>query len=106
MPADVAAAAAEQHAAAHAQSAGIDAPQPTDLFYKLELEQCFFVGGMGSTAAADVLSREVRPLVDTLGAAKPHGQHASLAGLPQTGAACRSSSEACPTSCGTMQRRC
>ena len=57
--ADLAAAAHEQHAAQHAQDTGVDAPQPSDLFYKLHLEQCFFVGGMGSSAAAELLTREV-----------------------------------------------
>ena len=61
VPPEIEAVAAEQHATLHAQSAGVDAPQQSDLFYKLELEQCFFVGGMGSTAAAEILTREVAP---------------------------------------------
>lgn len=52
--------AAEWHADAHAQSPGVDAPQPTDLFYKLQMQECFFVGGMGSNAAAEVLSAQVQ----------------------------------------------
>ena len=57
---NTAARAAEWHADAHAQSPGVDSPQPTDLFYKLQVQECFFVGGMGSNAAAEVLSAQVR----------------------------------------------
>ena len=39
---------------------GIDAPQSTDLYYRLLVDKVFYVGGMGGTAAAETLSREVR----------------------------------------------
>ncbi len=42
------------------QGVGIDAPQPTDLYYRLLVDEVFYVGGMGGTAAAETLSREVR----------------------------------------------
>lgn len=42
------------------QGVGIDAPQPSDLYYRLLVDKVFYVGGMGGTAAAETLSREVR----------------------------------------------
>lgn len=53
-----AAAAAQKHALLHFSSSGIDAPQSTDLFYRLKIQQCFFVGGLGSTSAAEHLGAE------------------------------------------------
>ncbi len=41
------------------QGVGIDAPQPSDLYYRLLVDKVFYVGGMGGTAAAETLSREV-----------------------------------------------
>ena len=58
LDAPAAAAAAQQHALLHYSSSGIDAPQPTDLFYRLKIHQCFFVGGIGSTSAAEHLNAE------------------------------------------------
>ncbi|KAK9808263.1 hypothetical protein WJX73_004581 [Symbiochloris irregularis] len=54
-----AAAAAQQHALLHYSSSGIDAPQPTDLFYRLNIHECFYVGGIGSTSAAEYLDAEL-----------------------------------------------
>lgn len=42
---------------ARAQGVGIDAPAESDLYYKLLVEEVFYVGGMG--ASAESLSKEV-----------------------------------------------
>lgn len=55
---ETAAAAAQQHALLHYGGAGIDSPQPSDLFYRLAVDQCFFVGGLGSGSAAEIISAE------------------------------------------------
>ena len=55
---EVATAAAQQHAILHLSGAGIDAPQPSDLFYRLIIKACFFVGGRGSDSAAEILAAE------------------------------------------------
>lgn len=34
----------------------MDAPQPTDQYYKLLVERCFYVGGMGSKCQAEVIT--------------------------------------------------
>ena len=39
----------------------MDAPADSDLYYKLLVDEVFYVGGMG--AAAESLSKEVPPLV-------------------------------------------
>ena len=56
--AKVASAAAQKHALLHVGGAGIDGPQPTDLFYRLIIDQVFFVGGLGTSSAAELLSAE------------------------------------------------
>lgn len=59
LDASAAAAAAQKHALLHyGTGGGIDAPQPTDLFYRLKIHQCFYVGGLGSIAAAEHLDAE------------------------------------------------
>ncbi|KAK9806842.1 hypothetical protein WJX72_004618 [[Myrmecia] bisecta] len=57
-PVDEAAAkaAAEQHSKLHGGGAGVDAPQPTDLYYRLNLDRCFYVAGMGAPCKAETLS--------------------------------------------------
>lgn len=53
-----AAEATRRHALLHFGGVGVDAPQPTDLFYRLIIERCFYVGGMGSACKAEDLSAE------------------------------------------------
>ena len=48
-----AAEAAARHAELHFGGVGVDAPQPSDLFYRLVLEKCFYVGGMGAACQAE-----------------------------------------------------
>lgn len=50
--------AARRHGQLHFGGVGVDAPQPTDLFYRLIIERCFYVGGMGSACKAEDLSAE------------------------------------------------
>ncbi len=50
--------AARRHGQLHFGGVGVDAPQPTDLFYRLIVERCFYVGGMGSACKAEDLSAE------------------------------------------------
>lgn len=38
----------ERHAAANADSIGVDAPQPDDVFMRLRISKTFYVGGLGS----------------------------------------------------------
>lgn len=53
---------AAQAAAVHSQvalgSVGVDAPHPSDEFFRLAIDQCFYVGGMGSLSQAEVISKE------------------------------------------------
>lgn len=53
--ADVAAAAAELHGRLHAGGVGVDAPQPSDLYFRLRVATCFYVGQLGGDSAAEVL---------------------------------------------------
>ena len=48
--------AARRHAELHFGGVGVDAPQPTDQYYKLLVERCFYVGGMGSKCQAEVIT--------------------------------------------------
>ncbi|CAL5223301.1 g5792 [Coccomyxa viridis] len=48
--------AAQRHAELHFGGVGVDAPQPTDQYYKLLVERCFYVGGMGSKCQAEVIT--------------------------------------------------
>ena len=34
----------------------MDAPRNTDLYYRLVISECFYVGGLGAAAAAEVIS--------------------------------------------------
>ena len=47
--------AARRHAELHFGGVGVDAPQPTDQYYKLLVDRCFYVGGMGSKCQAEVI---------------------------------------------------
>lgn len=53
---DVATSAADLHSRLHAGGVGVDAPQPTDLYYRLNVERCFYVGGLSGESVADVIS--------------------------------------------------
>ena len=50
--------AAELHRKVAGGSVGVDAPQTTDHFFRLAIDRCFYVGGMGSNAQAEVISQE------------------------------------------------
>lgn len=51
-----AAEAAARHSDLHFGGLGVDAPQPSDLFYRLIVEKCFYVGGMGAACQAEDIS--------------------------------------------------
>ena len=48
--------AARRHAELHFGGVGVDAPQPGDQYYKLRVDSCFYVGGMGSKCQAEVIT--------------------------------------------------
>ena len=48
--------AARRHAELHFGGVGVDAPQPTDQYYRLLVDRCFYVGGMGSKCQAEVIT--------------------------------------------------
>lgn len=50
--------ATRRHAELHFGGVGVDAPQPTDLYYRLILDRCFYVGGMGSACQAEVITAD------------------------------------------------
>ncbi|PSC71188.1 glutamyl-tRNA reductase-binding chloroplastic [Micractinium conductrix] len=60
---------AEQAAAAHntlhAGGAGVDAPQPTDLYFRLAVDRCFYVGGLNGGSAADVIPGDAYRAAET-----------------------------------------
>lgn len=37
---------------------GVDAPQESDHIYRLEVEKCFYVGGMGTSSEAEVIAAD------------------------------------------------
>ena len=45
--------AARRHAELHFGGVGVDAPQETDQYYRLLVDRCFYVGGMGSKCQAE-----------------------------------------------------
>lgn len=53
---DVAAQAAELHNTLHAGGVGVDAPRPDDLYFRLNVDHCFFVGQLSGESAAEVIS--------------------------------------------------
>lgn len=50
--------ASELHRNAADGRLGVDAPRETDQFYRLSIEECFYVGGMGTNSQAEVISAE------------------------------------------------
>ena len=63
--ADVAASAAELHGTLHAGGMGVDAPAPSDLYYRLAVASCFYVGQLSGGGAAEVLAGEAYRGADT-----------------------------------------
>ena len=53
-----AALAAEQHCKVKAGAVGVDAPQDSDVYFRLKLDRCFYVGGMGTASQAEVISAD------------------------------------------------
>jgi hypothetical protein len=53
---EVAATAAELHNTLHAGGVGVDAPQDSDMYCRLIVEKCFYVGQLSGNSAADVIS--------------------------------------------------
>lgn len=58
MAPEVAAQAAEVHARTAQHLQGVDKPQETDEFFKLEIDRCFYVGGMDNQSKAQSLTKE------------------------------------------------
>lgn len=50
--------AAERHSSIHPFGIGVDAVRPSDLYYTLNVQQCFYVGGMGANSAAELLTKD------------------------------------------------
>jgi len=51
--------AAARHAALHGEgSRGVDAPRDDDLYYRLDVETCFYVAGLGGASDASVIAAE------------------------------------------------
>ena len=48
--------ASRRHADLHFGGVGVDAPQETDQYYRLLVNRCFYVGGMGSKCQAEVIT--------------------------------------------------
>ena len=53
---EVSATAAELHNTLHAGGVGVDAPQPTDIYCRLVVDRCFYVGQLSGDCAADAIS--------------------------------------------------
>lgn len=53
---DVAARAAELHGTLHAGGMGVDAPQPEDLYFRLNVDRCFYVGQLSGASAAEAIT--------------------------------------------------
>ncbi|KAL4857189.1 Glutamyl-tRNA reductase-binding protein [Chlorella vulgaris] len=47
--------AADLHNTLHAGGMGVDAPQPADLYFRLAIDRCFYVGQLSGGSAAEVL---------------------------------------------------
>jgi len=56
--ADVAAQAADLHQQLHQGGVGVDAPQDSDIYYRLIVNKCFYVGGFSGASSAESLSSE------------------------------------------------
>lgn len=48
--------ASRRHSDLHFGGVGVDAPQETDQYYRLLVDSCFYVGGMGSKCQAEVIT--------------------------------------------------
>lgn len=53
--AELAEEAADLHNRLHAGGMGVDAPQPTDLYVRLAVDRCFYVGQLSGSSSAEVL---------------------------------------------------
>lgn len=53
---DVAESAAALHNTLHAGGVGVDEPQDTDLYFRLSIDRCFYVGGLSGESAAEDIS--------------------------------------------------
>lgn len=53
---EVAATAAELHGTLHAGGVGVDAPAPSDLYCRLVVDRCFYVGQLSGECAAEVVT--------------------------------------------------
>lgn len=56
--AELAEAAAAAHGTMHAGGVGVDAPTPSDLYYRLVVDRCFYVGQLCGASTAEVLPGE------------------------------------------------
>jgi hypothetical protein len=54
-PTELAQKAADLHNTLHAGGMGVDAPQPADLYFRLAIDRCFYVGQLSGGSAAEVL---------------------------------------------------
>ena len=57
--------AAELHNTMHSGGAGVDAPQPTDLYFRLAIDRCFYVGQLSGDSCAEVLAGDAYRAADT-----------------------------------------
>jgi len=55
VPEDVAQTAADLHTTLHAGGVGVDAPQPTDIYFRLVVDRCFYVGQLSGDSSAEVI---------------------------------------------------
>ncbi|KAI8104473.1 hypothetical protein M9434_003028 [Picochlorum sp. BPE23] len=53
---EIAASAAELHRTLHSGGVGVDEPKDDDLYYRLVVDECFYVGQLAGNSAAEVLS--------------------------------------------------
>lgn len=53
---DIAVSAAELHYTLHSGGAGVDKPKEDDLYYRLVVDECFYVGQLSGNSAADIIS--------------------------------------------------
>lgn len=56
--AEVAAQAAALHQQMHQGGVGVDAPENTDLYYRLVVNKCFYVGGLSGASSAESITAE------------------------------------------------
>lgn len=63
--AELAESAAAAHNTLHAGGMGVDAPQPTDLYYRLAVDRCFYVGQLSGGSAAEVIPGDAYRAAET-----------------------------------------